>query len=494
MVSLSERGRESYVKKIVDWLDERFGFTKTILRPQPRYSLHPLYWLGALAFTAFILQGFTGMILLQHYRPSVDEAYESVLFIREMIPYGKILSTLHLYCAYAMIILVFLHFVRAYFLKQYMKPRELMWIVGVLMGLTTLALSFTGYLLPWTVISKSAVDVSIGLLMNLPKPINMWIRVLISGFGSDQELLSRFFAFHIVLLPAILVALFVIKLHIFEVHGVSGPLRKRFLKDVLDYGGEAEEKVSWFPEIFIYYLMLASSFIAALLIVSTIIPSELYPKYSPEAAAKYTPLPEWYFLWMYQTLKIEIFEGPVGVKVALGLFIILALIVIFLPFIDRSNKINIWDRPIQVTIGIISIVELVILTVWGMLTPGMTISILNALLVLGLPALIIIYIMYALYRGVKRAERGEVTLLYEKFLRVSKAGLFLETFIFNLLICMMAAASANLCNIFMLYKFNILIYLSLLTVLIVSLLIIIKYFIINYVRIKYEVVLKVKVV
>jgi len=142
---LSEKSEEGYIKRIIDWFDERFGFTKTILRPQPRYSLHPLYWLGALAFTAFILQGFVGMMLLQHYRPSVEEAYESVAFIRDMIPFGKILSTLHLYCAYAMIIFAFLHFVRGYFLKQYIKPRELMWIVGVLMGLTTLALSFTGY-------------------------------------------------------------------------------------------------------------------------------------------------------------------------------------------------------------------------------------------------------------------------------------------------------------------------------------------------------------
>lgn len=243
------RNEKGYLKRFVEWIDERVGFTKTILRPQPRYSLHPLYWLGALAFTAFILQGFVGMILLQHYRPSVEEAYESVVYIRSMIPFGLLLTTMHLYGAYVMVILALLHLIRGYFLKHYRSPRELMWIVGVLMGLTTLALSFTGYLLPWTVISKSATDVSIGLLMNLPEPLNVWLKTLMSGLGSDQELLTRFFAFHVAILPAILVLLFAIKLHMFEVHGISEPLRKRFMRDILDYEKEAEEKVNWFPEI-----------------------------------------------------------------------------------------------------------------------------------------------------------------------------------------------------------------------------------------------------
>lgn len=485
---MSERSEEGYIKRIINWFDERFGFSKTILRPQPRYSLHPLYWLGALAFTAFILQGFVGMMLLQHYRPSVEEAYESVTFIREMIPFGKILATFHLYCAYAMIILAFLHLVRGYLLKQYMKPRELMWIVGVLMGLTTLALSFTGYLLPWTVISKSAIDVSIGLLMNLPEPVNLWIKTIISGLGSDQELLSRFFAFHVVILPAILVALFAIKMHIFEVHGVSEPIRKRFMKDVLDYSDEAEEKVQWFPEILTYYLMLVCSFIAALLLISALVPSELPPKYTPEEAAKYTPQPEWYFLWMYQILKIEVFEGPVGIRAALSLFIILTLIVIFLPFIDRSEKLDIWDRPVQVTIGIIAIIELIILTIWGALTPGVTIHLVDALLVMGIPALIVIIIMYILYRRHKKVKAGEITLLYEKFIKTSRTMLFLETFTFNLLISILAASAANTFNLHIMHELNIYATILLLVLIIASTYLIIKCFMINYIGSVYKIV------
>lgn len=479
---MSRKNKDNYIKRIVDWFDERFGFTKTILRPQPRYSLHPLYWLGALAFTAFILQGFIGMILLQHYRPSVDEAYESVVLIRDTIPFGRLLSTLHLYGAYAMIILVFLHFVRGYFLKQYMKPRELMWIIGVLMGITTLALSFTGYLLPWTVISKSAVDVSIGLLMNLPEPVNVWIKTLISGLGSDQELLSRFFAFHIVILPAILIALFIIKMHIFEVHGVSEPLKKRFMKDVLDYSTEAEEKVSWFPEILTYYLMLVSSYIAALLLISVLIPADLPPKFTPEEAAKYTPQPEWYFLWMYQLLKIEIFEGPIGVRIALGLFILLTLVIIFLPFIDRSDKVDIWDRPIQVTIGIIAVVELIILTIWAVFTPGMTISTIDALIILGLPAIIIAAIMYMLYKRAKRIKTGEITLLYEKFIKVSPIYYIIESFTFSLLIAISSASAANLINLYALHKLELLTSISIFMLFLLSISTLIKYYLVNYSR------------
>jgi len=471
---------EGYIRKFVNWIDERFGFSKTILRPQPRYSLHPLYWLGALAFTAFLIQGFSGMLLLQHYRPIVDQAYESVSMIRDMVPFGRTLATLHLYCAYSMIIFAFLHLVRAYFLKQYTRPRELMWIVGVLMGLTALASSFTGYLLPWTVISKSAIDVSIGLLMNLPEPINLWIKTLISGTGSEQELLSRFFAFHVVVLPAVLLVLFAIKMHMFEVHGASEPIRRRFMKDVLDYREEAEEKVEWFPEILTYYLILVFSFIAAILIISTIIPSELPPKYTPEEAAKYTPQPEWYFLWMYQILKIEIFEGAVGVRVALTLFTILALIVIFLPFIDRSKKLDIWDRPVQITIGIIAVVEIFILTIWGAFTPGMTIPLIDAIIVLGVPAVVIAGIMYLLYRRVKKIRAGEITLLYEKFIKTSKARYLAESLIFNLLVCISAASTANIINLSSLHTLTIPVFSALSVILVFSMALLVKYFVASY--------------
>jgi len=375
------------IYRIVDWIDSRFGFSRTILRPAPRYSLSPTYWLGAIAFVVFLLQGVTGILMMQYYVPSPDKAYESTMQIVSSVSYGLFIETVHLYGAYAMIFLAFLHLVRGYFVGVYKRPRELMWIVGMVMGLAALAMGFTGYLLPWTVISKSAVDVSIGLINNLPDPIRGMIVYIIAGTGSDEELLIRFFSFHVVVLPVIIILCFAIKLHMFEVHGASEPLSE-----------EADKReVKWFPDVLVYLLMLSFVFLSVLFAISAIFPVEFPPKFSPEVAAQYAPQPEWYFLWMYQILKIPIFEGKTGVQAALALIMLIALVVTFLPFIDRSEKRNPMERPFATTIGVIAVVEIVILTIWGALTPGKGVSLVDAIIILGLPILIIGLISRAVY-------------------------------------------------------------------------------------------------
>ncbi|MGC9067755.1 MAG: cytochrome b N-terminal domain-containing protein [Thermoprotei archaeon] len=410
--------KRDWFSKLVDWVDDRFGFTNTILRPVPRYSLNPVYWLGALAFLAFLLQGLTGMMMLQYYVPTPEGAYDSTMKIIDTVPYGRLVESFHLYMAYAMVFLAFLHFVRGYFVGVYKRPRELMWIVGMLMGFVTLGLAFTGYLLPWTVISKSATDVSIGLVGNIPEPLSGWIKYLLSGAGSDEELLARFFALHVVILPAVLIILLALKMHMFEVHGVSEPLSNRFMKDMIDYREDALKPVKWFPEVFMYFTTLSLIFLGVMFSISALFPIEMPPQYSPEIAAMYTPQPEWYFLWMYQILKIEIFEGE-GVKVALGLLGLLVLVIIILPFIDRSSVKHPIERPITTTLGIIGVVELIILTVWGAITPGQTIKNEEAFLFLVLPAIIISVISYFVYKRISALKQGKVVMLYEKFLKHS---------------------------------------------------------------------------
>ncbi len=188
----------------------------TMLRPAPEYSLNPWYWLGALAVTAFLVQAVTGALMLLYYVPTVDEAYASTVYILGSVPLGQILETIHLYGAYAMVMLVFLHLVRGYFASVHKKPRELMWIVGMFMGLVVLGLGLTGYLLPWTVVSKSATDVTIGMLGFLPGQVGPLLKFLVAGPGSDADELRRFFDLHVVVLPGVLAVLLVVKLYMFE--------------------------------------------------------------------------------------------------------------------------------------------------------------------------------------------------------------------------------------------------------------------------------------
>ncbi len=350
-------------RKFVEWFKNRFGLTTTVLRPVPDYTLNPLYWLGALAVITFGIQGVTGLLMLIYYVPTIDQAYSSTLFIINDVPLGNLIETVHLYGAYAMILLTFLHLFRGYFSSVQKKPREMMWVIGMAMGLIVLAFGLTGYLLPWTVVSKSATDVSIGMLSFLPVQIGPILTFLIAGSGSGAEELTRFFDLHIIVLPAGLLSLLALKMYMFEAHGASEP----------PLGVKKESKlIPWFPTIYLYFAMIGALFAAILFVVSAMFPVHLPAQYSAQAAANYVAQPEWYFLWMYQILKIQSFEGS-GIYYALGAVTLVAILFTLLPFLDRGSQRNPKLRPLYSTLGFIMIAEVLTLTIWGYLTPGQVI-------------------------------------------------------------------------------------------------------------------------
>jgi quinol-cytochrome oxidoreductase complex cytochrome b subunit len=366
-------GNNSTHNRILGWIDSRIGFTKTMLRPAPEHSLSPWYWLGALAVTAFLTQAVTGALMLLYYVPTVDGAYASTVYILGSVPLGLILETVHLYGAYAMVMLVFLHLVRGYFASVHKKPRELMWVVGMFMGLVTLGLGLTGYLLPWTVVSKSATDVTIGMLSFLPGQIGPLLKFLIAGAGSDADELRRFFDLHVVVLPGALLALLALKMYMFEIHGASEPASGR---------KASVRQLPWFPNVFLYLAMIGSVFAGILLAVSALFPISLPPEFKPQAAASFVPQPEWYFLWLYQVLKISVFEGA-GIQYALGGTTILLIVITLLPFLDRGRERDLASRPFYAVAGIIAVAEVVALAIWGYFTPGKVIPNWEALTFIG---------------------------------------------------------------------------------------------------------------
>lgn len=378
----------SRVQKLAEWIDSRVGLTTTMLRPGPDYSLNLFYWLGALMVMVFILQGITGLLMLLHYTPTVSQAYASTLFIINFVPLGNVIETIHLYSAYSMILLAFMHLMRGYFVSAQKRPRELMWVVGMLMGLVVLGFGLTGYLLPWTVVSKSATDVTIGMLSFLPGQLGPTMKFLIAGPGSDAEELARFFDLHIVVLPAVFVVLLVFKMYMFEIHGAAEPATR--------VKGNVRN-IPWFPDIFLYFSMISGVFLAFLIAISAIFPISLPPQFTPEAAALSTPQPEWYFLWMYQILKFSVFEGA-WIAVALVAITVLLAVVILIPFFDTGKERNPARRPIYTTLGVIMVVEVVVLTVWGYLTPGQVIPDSDAAVIVAGIAIVISVLSRLTYR------------------------------------------------------------------------------------------------
>ena len=387
--------KDSRFSRLSAWLDSRLGLTYPLLRPAPRYSINPFYWLGALTVVAFLIQGVSGIIMMLYYVPSPSSAFSSTQYIFQAVYFGRFLETVHLYTAYAMIMLAFMHMMRGYFVSVQKKPREIMWVVGMAMGFVTLGFGFTGYLLPWTVISKSATDVGMGMIGALPPALSSAIMFLVVGAGGDATELLRFYDLHVVVLPAVLLALLTVKMYMLEVHGIAEPATGPPLD------AEANRGLPIFPDVTFYLLGLAAMFGSAMLLISAVFPLSLPPEYTPQLAAQFTPQPDWYFLWIYQILKISVFEGN-GLPIALSIVTLIFVLLVVLPFVDKGQTRRIRERPIYVTIGLVFIAELLVLACWGLESPGQVIPTGEAALVLGGTAILVGIVSLVFYRSMSR--------------------------------------------------------------------------------------------
>jgi len=413
------------VVQFVRWLDSRLGLSYPLLRPVPQYSINPFYWIGALTVVAFVIQGVTGIILLIWYVPDPTVAYQSTSYVFSSVNYGRFLETVHLYGAYSMILLAFMHMMRNYFVSSHKSPRELMWVFGMGMGFLTLGFGFTGYLLPWTVVSVDATNVGLGLLgPPLPPALGSFAQSLLGISGGATTELVRFYDLHIIILPAILLLLLFGKMYMFEAHGAGAPA-----KDI----PEAQKKgISFFPDATLYLLELGALFSAALLVISALFPYTLPAEYSVAASQAATPQPDWYFLWTYQVLKIAAFEGA-GLPIALTLITLLFVALFVLPFIDRGGERRLANRPKFAMLGVILIAELTVLSYWGKVTPGQIIPTETAALVLGGTALVVAVVFVGVYRIMFSRLKGKLSTGVQSTMSMKTAQLWTAA-IFTLLL------------------------------------------------------------
>ena len=394
-----ETEKKTAYDRLVDWFDVKFGFAKTPLKPIPDFTMNPIYWLGLLLAVTFGLQALTGIFMLLYYVPTPAQAYSSTASIISSVPLGSLVETFHLYTAYAMILLTFLHLVRNFFGSAHKGNRDLMWLVGIVLATVVIGFGVTGYLLPWTVISKSASDVAIGFLNFFPVGIANLGKFVAVGSGSDASELTTFLHIHTVFLPLALIALLGLKIYMYEVHG---PIY------VSAYGKPGKGKYyGWFPKIFLYFVMLAAAYVAILLAAASLFPLSLAPAYSAATAGAYVVQPDWYLLWVYQLLKIQLFEGSAAAYVIAAL-IAFGVILFLMPFYDRSKRRNLSQRPVYSTIGAVLIIELITLTIWGYLTPGQIIPDYQALAVLGGAAVVTIAAVWAVYRLRRKTNMATV--------------------------------------------------------------------------------------
>jgi quinol-cytochrome oxidoreductase complex cytochrome b subunit len=341
-------------KKLTGFLERRFNMRPAVefVDYQVHKRLPPhtgwLHIFGSLSLLFFLSQIVTGILLLIYYRPTTEEAHRSIQYITGEVNFGWLYRQVHAWGATFMILTVILHMARTYFMGTYKKPRELTWVVGVLILMVTIVFGFTGYLLPWNQLSYWATTVGTEIAGAIPG-VGMWVRrLMLGGDNVGGETLSRFFTMHVIILPWVLFFLVAVHLFLMRVQNLA----------TLD---PVDEERSYPPESGIPFwpvhaakeACVAIVALGVLVTLSVVSPWEIgepaNPLETPEAVK-----PEWYFLPTYQLLKY--FTGPMGKLLGIMVSIVPFVLLFIWPFIDRTPARHPLKRPVATSVGIIAIV------------------------------------------------------------------------------------------------------------------------------------------
>ena len=210
----------------LDWLEERsglVGYTKWFLFRKVPHDISWAQTLGAASLTAFIVQVLTGVFLAMYYTPDPNSAYASVQNITEDVTLGWLVRGMHKWGASVFIILLFFHMARTFLFGAYKYPRELNWIIGVLILVLGMLEGFTGYLLPWDNTAYWATVVGINLNATAPFLGPFLAQFLQGGLSIGPDTLARFYSLHMLLIPGALFALIGLHLYLVVRLGVTSP-------------------------------------------------------------------------------------------------------------------------------------------------------------------------------------------------------------------------------------------------------------------------------
>lgn len=332
------------MRKVIDWLEHRTGLESAIknflYEDIPASSgWHQI--IGSMAVFFFIVQVFTGGLLAFNYAPTPGDAYNSVKYIVTELTGGKLIRGLHHWGASMMLIIVVAHMLQVFLYGAYKKPREATWMLGVVLLLIILAFGLTGYLLPWDNRAYWGTVVTTQIAGQAPLA-GPYLTRLLGGEGKVGNVtFSRFYALHTVLLPPLTMIL--IGIHVFLVrrHGVAPAV------------GDTAPRRKFFPEqVFKDTVGVAIAFI--ILFIMAVVARVPLGKLADPTDTTYIPRPEWYFLFLFQTLKF--FKGPleaVGSVVLPGL----AVLTLFLiPFIDRGPMVRLGKRTFAFSFAILGVI------------------------------------------------------------------------------------------------------------------------------------------
>jgi ubiquinol-cytochrome c reductase cytochrome b subunit len=343
------------------WIDERVdlkGLKRTLLdRAVPR-NLTWWHTLGSATLAVFIVQVVTGVVLAMYYSPSPDHAHESIRYLERVITNGAVVRGIHHWGASAMVVFAVAHLLRVFTMGAYKYPREINWLLGVVLLFVVLGFGFTGYLLPWDQKAYWATAVGTNIAGTTPIIGGKLVSLLRGGSQQGAATLARFYSLHVLLLP--LLFGLIVGLHLFLVvrQGVApraAELETSAPRTTDDpaypayYSSRLHESKSsglrFWPDIIAKDIITATVVIAVIVFLGAFVGAPLEAPADPTDAS-YVPRPEWYFLPFFQLLKLV--PGAWESAVAMGVPMALVLVLLLLPFFDRRSSRSLAHRPVAV--------------------------------------------------------------------------------------------------------------------------------------------------
>jgi ubiquinol-cytochrome c reductase cytochrome b subunit len=332
------------LNNLLGWVDERFPATETWEKHISKYyapkNFNFLYFFGFIATLILVMQILTGVWLAMSYKPDAGMAFASVEYIMRDVEWGWLLRYMHSTGASFFFIVIYLHMFRGLIYGSYQRPRELLWIIGVVIYLAMMATAFMGYLLPWGQMSYWGAQVIVNLFSAIPfvgEELSVWVR---GDFVISDTTLNRFYAFHF-LLPFVLAALVFIHLVALHFVGSNNPEGIEIKKNK-DENGIPKDGIPFFPYIVVKDLVAFIGF--AFIFAAVVFYAPMMGGYFIEAAnfepanSLKTPLhiaPVWYFTPFYAILRAV---PPMFGSALPGVLAMFGAIAVYfvLPWLDRS--------------------------------------------------------------------------------------------------------------------------------------------------------------
>ena len=355
------------LRRFLAWLDDRSG-----LLTATRHALeHPVpprtgwwYVFGSATFIAFVLQVTTGIALATAYVPSSGQAYDSLKFITEQALLGRFLRGMHYFGASAMVLLIGIHVSRTYLMGAFKYPRELNWLTGAVLLLLTLALAFTGQLLRWDQNAVWSVIVGAAQAGRMPVIGGDIARFILAGDTIGGATLSRFFAFHVFFIPAIVFGFVGLHLALVLRHGISERPKKGEHVDPATYRGKyatmlQREGVPFWPDAAWRDAVFGAAVVATIVVLALVVgPPPLDKPPDPSILQAY-PRPDWYFMWYFAVLAL----APQGLEnfIIVAGPLVFGAVLLLLPLANKGPR-SVRERPLAAVLVVF--MRTVILSFW----------------------------------------------------------------------------------------------------------------------------------